>query len=383
MVDIVNSLDKRTEAKGAEEGHADWTRHAPSGGIQINGAYYGGGKFIPNEELKKASPEEIAELNRRIELSDRLGPEQAKKIINQEKQAQTSKLQEQNKEKVLESVQENVYIIDDGTLYGGQYGELVIKRSTKPIIEINKKEAEMLNTLGTKRFDVIFPDLQKVTSISADEWPLNNTLQNLQNNIQEIAFTEYSLFNNMSAKTKNYFGYSSSPSRMCLYRLSLNKNIWEVENSIGKKYSLRTLSPIEAKTVLFIHNVYNYFGVPTSNAVLHEEGLLEDCCEQEDSQNEKQEIEEDHIQDTLNGMPLDSLFGIKPTIRKKGKRIIRENIEPNILKNKNKLGSFPEDKSKEIKEKLTPALIDELLEKINYPVNKRRQVSLQLLEGLQ
>lgn len=380
MVDQINNVaDKRTEAKGAEEGHADWTKHAPPGGVQINGVYYGGGKFIPNEELKKASPEEIAELNKRIELSERVGPEQAKKIIDQEKKANVYKEQEQAKENAANSVQENIYIIDDGVILGGQYGEFVIKRSNTDTVEIIRKEAEFLNTLGAKRLDVIFPTLQKVLSITTEEWPLENTVASLQNSTKEIPFAEYTVFNNISAKTKSILTDASNVSKMSLYRLSLNNNVWDVENQIGKKYSLRVVPQLEAKTILFIHNVYNYFGIPTSSAILHEEGILED---NDTDDTADCPVEESHIKDTYEGFPLDSLFALHPKLGKKGKRLVRKNLEPNILKFSGKLSKFPEEKSKEIKEKLTPELIDEMLEKINYPKDKRQSISLQLLEGL-
>jgi hypothetical protein len=59
-----------------------WTKHAPAGGVTINGKFFSGGVFIPNDDMENASDEEKKELQERQELIKKYGAKNVKKMLD-------------------------------------------------------------------------------------------------------------------------------------------------------------------------------------------------------------------------------------------------------------------------------------------------------------
>ena len=393
-------LDKQSaiaakNATGAEEGHQDWTKHAPPGGIEINGKYYGGGKFIPNEELEKASPEEIAELQRRSELSERLGSKEAKKVLDQEKVARQAGPLTGDTSNLDAEPSENIYLIDDGKVYGGKFGQLVLKRdSSQQGTKLAPEELVLLNSLKTTRFDIVVVAQKKVLSITTQgEWPINdadgaNALQALADNTQEIPLEEYTLLNNLTPQTKEFFTGEKNDNRqspqaiatpvtMSLFRMNLKDNEnWEVEDEVGKRYVLKLADEVEKKTIILIHNIYNYFGIPTEKIFEHPEGILTQL------KPAMTDIAPKDAEKVIKGFPLDKLFDLDTEIFEEDGKPVRGNIKKKKKKKKSKIGKFPVEESKKIKQTITPEFIDGLLNKVNYPEDERSNILGEILEGL-
>jgi hypothetical protein len=200
----------------AEQPPGGWTKHAPAGGISLNGKFFDGGTFIPNEDMENATEEEKKALEDRQKLIQQYGPDKVKKMLKAEKQpTAVSK---------PVGIQENVYIIDDGTLLGGsKYGDLIVKKGA-----ILPEDLDIARALKSNRIDCVVKG-EVVTYLSkSGEW--REDLESSKSSVKE-----YSLLNNLTPPMREYL--TSEP----IYRMSLiKKGVWVVEHNGEEKILIRS-----------------------------------------------------------------------------------------------------------------------------------------------
>lgn len=202
------------EHKGSLQLPGGWTKHAPPGGITVGGQYFKGGQFIPNDILDKASPAEIVNLKKAIEIAKKYGPKEAKKILGKFKYSKPNSAS-QNSAQKLNMVQQHVYVIDDGIILGKKdyFGVLVIRNNTDHEPSLYTEEISLLASLKTKQLDIVVASIQKVLSITSEsgQWPQDisskpeeNLLPALQKrlNINTVPLDQYTLINNLSPQIK-------------------------------------------------------------------------------------------------------------------------------------------------------------------------------------
>ena len=353
----------QTTADGALEGHTDWTRHAPPGGIQIAGKRYGGGRFIPHEELEKASPEEIAELNRLSELaelySEKSTPEEVKPEGVQDASIDSTKIT--NLANTDNVAQEMLYIIDDGKILGGKFGSFIIKRNTSDDVFLDDKEVVLLNTMKTTRLDIVSADKNEVLSVFCTGlWPSKDTLGQLQDNIQKTSLAEYTLLNNLSPKTRDLLitpVRAEEPrevTKMSLFRLSkIKSNTWKVQTDKGQPKILRLACENKKKIIKFVYRIYKEFEIPVEMLEEVEEGFVcdppDETCDKEDPNCVAKDV--------------DTLFGLNPLKSLEKDRIVRKDLCPDIENlSTNEVVSV----GQEVKDKITPELIDKIMSELKF-----------------
>lgn len=377
---MADNYKGQTTADGALEGHTDWTRHAPPGGIQIAGKRYGGGRFIPHEELEKASPEEIAELNRLSELaklySEKSTPEEVKSEGIEDPSVSSEKTT--NLVDTDNVAQEMLYIIEDGKLLGGKFGSFIIKRNTEDDIFLDEKEVTLLNTMKTTRLDIVSADKKEVLSVFCTGiWPSHDTLGQLADNIQKTPLAEYTMLNNLSPKTRDLL---STPIRaveprevtkMSLYRLSKVKNgVWNVETELGESKILRLACDTKKKIVKFVYRVYKELEIPIELMQEVPDGFLCDDVTPTEHENEK---------DTQVAQDVDKLFGLNPDKSLEKDRIVRKNIDPDLDNlNTDEVVSL----GKDVKDKITPELIDKIMSQLKFKKEDSIIIKNKLLKRL-
>lgn len=400
------------------DGHIDWTRHAPPGGISINGKHYGGGRFIPNEELERASPSEIEELNRKTELYNAYE-------TKEEGPPQAAPGEEILPENQIDLVPEAVFIIDDGKILGGEWGEFILKKNVTQDIFLDKKEVDILNVLKTKRLDIISPEKQEVYSIfSTGIWPDTDTLEQIKDNINTIPLAEYTLLNNLSPKIKEVLLTNGLPTeaaspppedkegsegpsepvdhshekhvkpvkpvpevkpvKMSLFRLSkIKDNTWNVETEEGKPGVLKVMAEKEKRKIKFIYNIYKCFEIPIECLQECEEGFVSfgdkekqetpsesEEGKQENKQENKMVAAGDHNQG--NKSVLNKILGIK-----EAKSIDQiDFIDPMVE------ALTPEEEKSDILNKITPDLIDKLLSDCNFTKEELLDIKNKILQNV-
>lgn len=205
------------KGSGSAQLPGGWTKHAPAGGITLGGKYFRGGQFIPNDVLEKATPEEIAQLSKQIELSKTYGPKIAKKMIEQMKYS-PQKSASPVGNATINSVQQHVYVIDDGNLVGDKqnYGYLIIRNNPMEDIQVFNEESKMLNVLKTQRFDIITArEVLSIENLTGQWMESNNQIaeenifklwsQDTGLKINKIPLDQYTLLNNLSPQVANVF----------------------------------------------------------------------------------------------------------------------------------------------------------------------------------
>lgn len=246
------------ENKKTTQPPGGWTKHAPAGGISINGKFFSGGTFIPNDDMESASQGEKDELEKRQELIKKYGPEKVKDMLKSGKSlSPTSSAEMQSQKEPV--ITENVYIIDDGALLGGnKYGDLIIKKGA-----LREEDISILNSLKTNRIDCVLDGKQVITYVSKNgEWPSKE--EPTKSDIKE-----YSLLNNLSEAIKKYLTTAPPMFRMSL----LSNNTWRVEHNKENKI-LRLCNCEEKGEILKVKSLSDKLGVPTQPMAECEGGLL-------------------------------------------------------------------------------------------------------------
>lgn len=184
------------------------TKHSPAGGVTINGKFFSGGTFIPNEELERASPAEKEELERKLKLVEEVGPEQAKKISEGQEVAEQSAAIEQKKELSDIVPRQVIYIMADNKLVGKniQPGEFIIRNNPYPDPTITPEDLKVFESLHAKRVDIIDIEANKIYSLenSDGDWPdleVPNSFEALHStgyiDIKEIPKEDYKILHSM------------------------------------------------------------------------------------------------------------------------------------------------------------------------------------------
>jgi len=399
------------------DGHIDWTRHAPPGGISINGKHYGGGRFIPNEELEKASPAEVEELNRKTELYNAY--ERSPSVTSNPSQ-ETTLLPENQTDLVPEAI----FIIDDGKILGGEWGEFILKKNITQDIFLDKKEVDILNILKTKRLDIVSPEKQEVYSIfSTGIWPIENTLEEMKDHVNTIPLAEYTLLNNLSPKIKevlltnglpeaaplkeenkeeNKEGGEATdhshekhvkpvkpvpevkPVKMSLFRLSkIKDNTWNVETEDKVPGILKVMSEKEKRKIKFVYNIYKCFEIPIECLQECEEGFVsfgnkevvaKEVVAKEVVAKGDQEKEEKAVAvgDRDDRNILNKILGIKETQNIDQIDFIAPMVE----------ALTPEEEKSDILNKITPDLIDKLLSDCNFTKDELLDIKNKILQNI-
>lgn len=420
MEDLSDTKFKgQTTGEGALPGHTDWTRHAPPGGVSINGKHYGGGRFIPAEELEQASPDEIAELNRKSELSRNY--------------LETPMGSPEGAPPGLEEISpEMLYIVDDGKILGGTFGEFVIKKNVTADIFLDQKEVAMLNSFNAKRLDIVCPDRDEVLSIyNSGLWPVENTLESLSNNTKKTSIAEYTLLNNLSPKVKDLLLAKTMPiipvapsepqtpfskggsaegasdagpqelmekpekpvnTQMSLIRLSkISKNNWSVEKPDGSVATLRVATDIEKRKIKFVYHLYKALEIPVELLEEVEEGFIKDGIKEDGGtegapegapEGELKSEPEDNLFDVIDKQILNQIKGVKSTGEQEKDRIPKtqecetlcpklENITPDLIDNLMRQYSITKAEALEIKNKVLQSLDEEQNNKIKESIRTR------------
>lgn len=331
------------KGSGSNQPEGGWTNHAPAGGITINGKFFGGGKFIPNDDLESASPEEMELLKQKQELVRKYGAEKAKEMMKGEVSTQDPSSSTATQQKNISAAKENLYLIDDGTILGGEFGEYIIK--FKP--DVNNIEIQMFNNLKTKRIDIVTKD--KVYSLTADTWPLLKEGESLLDRVtkNESSIDDWPIFNNLTEDIRKLIKGEEKP----VYRMSLLKpDTWEVEHNEENKI-FRLCGCQEKMDSKLITQLYKNQGVPVANHVEMSDGLLYDS-----------------IKSVLEPIILDILFNLAPEYNANQQRTgLVQNIQ-----------NLPQEKVTH--QILSPTQIDSAMEQVNYPMGKRSLVKTIILK---
>lgn len=189
-----------------------WTKHAPPGGITINGKFYKGGRFIPNDELSKASPEEKKELEDKINNHGNI----IHKKEGEELEQENNNLAQEENPPQKQIIQEPFYIFDNGKLIDKEQtiGYFILRNNPVPQPVVFSRELRIFAALNTYRFDIIISSQQKVVSLISESrhWPESRefydidifpsllTLKTLT--IQEIPLSTYTILDNLSPGAK-------------------------------------------------------------------------------------------------------------------------------------------------------------------------------------
>lgn len=399
------------------------TRHAPPGGITINGKFYKGGRFIPNEEYEKAAPEEKKayeqKLTNRGVIQDGNRNNMSPGLVEEK----DNTMQENSQSPAIpgEAVKEPFYIIDNGSILGSinNLGYYVIRNNPVKEPTIFPKELKLLSSLNTFRLDLIIPESNRVISIVSENrlWPETSEihdknifplLASTKNiDITEIPLEKYDILSKLSPSIADIFRTKQKMRIIRLRKISDDKEIYLVQDERDNKNKIERLhlTPDNKKICLFINRLYTKLEIPAitlKEDPHNSQTTLTDYIQPDESSNidSKQLLkswlvdiltgnydalgENNHHILPIKGIPTRTHFNEEiPEVEDIRDKSVGDMVKPYISSNTEKSTNEAEEAARAVLGKITSNVLEDIFNELNIRGELRQRTKDLLLRRLE